>query len=195
MIDLFQGHFRGSATASATLRVRIRSCRGALFALLDPAEIGVTLTDEFMMEADASVLHHPEVKSFSPRNDGLASRPRRAGSDIKALLLMLAVTGFAVAGCSASETGDCSAGCHGAISIEFGFGTCTFSSNCGSSPDLTESGGCPTSDPTAGDLGGCCAEEDAGESICYYGSAMDIATSQASCVSGGGTWTSGVACP
>jgi len=162
---------------------------------LDPAEIGVTLTDEFMMEAEASALHHPEVKSFSPRNNGLALRRRPAGSDIKALLLMLAVTGFAVAGCSGSETGDCSAGCHGAISIEFGFGTCTFSSNCGSSPDLTESGGCPTSDPTAGDLGGCCAEEDAGESICYYGSAMDIATSQASCVSGGGTWTSGVACP
>jgi len=150
--------------------------QGPPFTLLDHAEIGVTLTDEFMMTISPDVV-------------------RRAGSDMKKLLLLLAVVGFALTGCSGSETGDCSAGCHGAVSIEFGFGTCTFSSSCGSNPNLTEAGGCPTSDPTAGDLGGCCAEEDAGESVCYYGPASDIATSQSSCVAGGSTWTSGVACP
>ena len=40
-----------------------------LFALLDPAEIGVTLTEGFMMDPEASVsalvFHHPAAKYFS----------------------------------------------------------------------------------------------------------------------------------
>ena len=44
-----------------------------LFELLDPAEIGVTLTDGMMMEPEASVsalvFHHPDCVYFSVKND------------------------------------------------------------------------------------------------------------------------------
>jgi 5-methyltetrahydrofolate--homocysteine methyltransferase len=42
-----------------------------LWRLLDPAEIGIALTEECMMEPEASVsalvLHHPDARYFSVR--------------------------------------------------------------------------------------------------------------------------------
>src|SRR5580692_10704926 len=115
------------------------------------------------------------------------SSPRglsRGGGVGAALFLLLSV--IASCGGGGGGSSDCSSGCHGAVSLSFGLGTCTYLSMCGNGS--TEPGGCPASDPTAGPVGGCCAGN--GGAVCFYGPASDIATAQANCV-GGSIWTSG----
>jgi 5-methyltetrahydrofolate--homocysteine methyltransferase len=76
MNDLFQAHYHGKRYSFGYPACPDLALQAKLFALLDPQEIGVTLTDEFMMDPEASVsaivLHHPEVKYFSAGKDYLA---------------------------------------------------------------------------------------------------------------------------
>ena len=69
MLDRFQAHYRGKRYSFGYPACPDLGLQKPLFELLDPAEIGVTLTDELMMEPEASVsavvLHHPEAKYFS----------------------------------------------------------------------------------------------------------------------------------
>jgi 5-methyltetrahydrofolate--homocysteine methyltransferase len=76
MADLFQAHYTGKRYSFGYPACPDLALQAKLFALLDPAEIGVTLTEEFMMEPEASVsaivLHHPEAKYFSAGKDYLS---------------------------------------------------------------------------------------------------------------------------
>jgi 5-methyltetrahydrofolate--homocysteine methyltransferase len=76
MTDLFQAHYVGKRYSFGYPACPDLALQAKLFALLDPGEIGVTLTEEFMMEPEASVsaivLHHPEAKYFSAGKDYLA---------------------------------------------------------------------------------------------------------------------------
>jgi 5-methyltetrahydrofolate--homocysteine methyltransferase len=73
--DLFQAHYAGKRYSFGYPACPDLALQGKLFALLDPGEIGVTLTDEFMMEPEASVsaivVHHPDAKYFSAGKDYL----------------------------------------------------------------------------------------------------------------------------
>jgi 5-methyltetrahydrofolate--homocysteine methyltransferase len=69
MMDLFQAHYRGKRYSFGYPACPDLSMQVKLFELLRPEEIGVTLTEEHMMEPEASVsaivFHHPEAKYFS----------------------------------------------------------------------------------------------------------------------------------
>jgi 5-methyltetrahydrofolate--homocysteine methyltransferase len=76
MTDLFQAHYHGKRYSFGYPACPDLALQTKLFALLEPGEIGVTLTDEFMMEPEASVsaivVHHPDAKYFSAGKDYLA---------------------------------------------------------------------------------------------------------------------------
>jgi len=69
MMDRFQSHYHGKRYSFGYPACPDLAMQARLFELLTPAEIGVTLTEEFMMEPEASVsalvLHHPDAKYFS----------------------------------------------------------------------------------------------------------------------------------
>jgi 5-methyltetrahydrofolate--homocysteine methyltransferase len=69
MMDLFQAHYRGKRYSFGYPACPDLAMQTTLFSLLSPEEIGVTLTEEHMMEPEASVsavvFHHPEAKYFS----------------------------------------------------------------------------------------------------------------------------------
>ncbi|MFT3774619.1 MAG: methionine synthase [Minicystis sp.] len=69
MMDMFQAHYRGKRYSFGYPACPDLSMQAALFSLLQPEEIGVTLTEEHMMEPEASVsaivFHHPDAKYFS----------------------------------------------------------------------------------------------------------------------------------
>ncbi len=69
MMDRFQAHYHGKRYSFGYPACPDLLLQKRLFELLNPAEIGVTLTEEMMMEPEASVsaivLHHPEAKYFS----------------------------------------------------------------------------------------------------------------------------------
>jgi 5-methyltetrahydrofolate--homocysteine methyltransferase len=69
MMDRFQAHYRGKRYSFGYPACPDLGLQRRLFDVLAPEEIGVTLTDELMMEPEASVsalvLHHPEAKYFS----------------------------------------------------------------------------------------------------------------------------------
>jgi 5-methyltetrahydrofolate--homocysteine methyltransferase len=68
-LDLFQAHYRGKRYSFGYPACPDLAMQRLLFELIRPEEIGVTLTEEHMMEPEASVsalvFHHPEAKYFS----------------------------------------------------------------------------------------------------------------------------------
>jgi len=75
MMDMFQAHYRGKRYSFGYPACPDLGMQSALFSLLRPEEIGVTLTEEHMMEPEASVsavvFHHPEAKYFSAGKEHL----------------------------------------------------------------------------------------------------------------------------
>ncbi len=69
MRDRFRGQYRGKRYSFGYPACPDLEMQAPLFELLRPGAIGVTLTDEFMMEPEASVsalvLHHPDAKYFA----------------------------------------------------------------------------------------------------------------------------------
>jgi 5-methyltetrahydrofolate--homocysteine methyltransferase len=69
MMDRFQAHYHGKRYSFGYPACPDLGLQVKLFELLDPTEIGVTLTEEYMMEPEASVsalvLHHGDAKYFS----------------------------------------------------------------------------------------------------------------------------------
>jgi 5-methyltetrahydrofolate--homocysteine methyltransferase len=76
MMDRFQAHYRGRRYSFGYPACPDLALQRPLFELLTPADIGVTLTEELMMEPEASVsavvLHHPEARYFSVGKEYLA---------------------------------------------------------------------------------------------------------------------------
>jgi 5-methyltetrahydrofolate--homocysteine methyltransferase len=68
-MDLFQAHYRGKRYSFGYPACPDLAMQKTLFDLLRPEEIGATLTEEYMMEPEASVsalvFHHPDAKYFS----------------------------------------------------------------------------------------------------------------------------------
>jgi len=68
-MDRFQAHYHGKRYSFGYPACPDLGLQVKLFELLDPTEIGVTLTEEYMMEPEASVsalvLHHGDAKYFS----------------------------------------------------------------------------------------------------------------------------------
>ncbi len=69
MIDLFQAKYRGKRYSLGYPSCPNLNDQEKIFALLNPKEIGVTLTEGMMMSPEASIsaicFHHPEAKYFS----------------------------------------------------------------------------------------------------------------------------------
>jgi len=69
MMDRFQAHYHGKRFSFGYPACPDLALQVKLFELIHPREIGVLLTEEHMMEPEASVsalvLHHPEAKYFS----------------------------------------------------------------------------------------------------------------------------------
>ncbi|MEX0749352.1 MAG: methionine synthase [Dehalococcoidia bacterium] len=67
--DLFQAHYRGKRYSFGYPACADLDSQATLFALIRPEEIGVELTEGFMMEPEASVsalvFHHPDAAYFS----------------------------------------------------------------------------------------------------------------------------------
>ena len=74
MIQRFQAKYRGKRYSFGYPACPRLEDQDQLFRLLDPAAIGVTLTDGYMMEPEASVsalvFHHPDATYFSAGVDG-----------------------------------------------------------------------------------------------------------------------------
>ena len=72
--DRLRGRYRGKRYSFGYPACPDLADQAALFDLLQPAEIGVRLTDGFMMDPEASVsalvFHHPEARYFSVRDPG-----------------------------------------------------------------------------------------------------------------------------
>jgi 5-methyltetrahydrofolate--homocysteine methyltransferase len=68
MRDRFRSHYRGRRYSFGYPACPELEDQATLFALLRPEEIGVTLTDGYMMEPEASVsalvFHHPDAIYF-----------------------------------------------------------------------------------------------------------------------------------
>jgi 5-methyltetrahydrofolate--homocysteine methyltransferase len=69
MAERFRAHYRGKRYSFGYAACPDLAHQRLLFDLLQPEEIGVTLTEDFMMEPEASVsallLHHPDAAYFS----------------------------------------------------------------------------------------------------------------------------------
>ena len=75
MLQRFQGHYRGKRYSLGYPACPDLAMQGTLFALLHPTEIGISLTEEYMMEPEASVsalvFQHPAAKYFSAGKEHL----------------------------------------------------------------------------------------------------------------------------
>ena len=75
MMDLFQARYHGKRYSFGYPACPDLAMQATLFSLLAPEEIGVTLTEEHMMDPEASVsalvLHHPDAKYFSVGKENL----------------------------------------------------------------------------------------------------------------------------
>jgi 5-methyltetrahydrofolate--homocysteine methyltransferase len=75
-MDLFQAHYHGKRYSFGYPACPDLGMQAKLFELLRPEDIGATLTEEFMMEPEASVsaivFHHPDAKYFSAGKEYLA---------------------------------------------------------------------------------------------------------------------------
>jgi len=73
MMDRFRAHYRGKRYSFGYPACPDLGMQETLFRLLDPSAIGVALTEEHMMDPEASVsalvLHHPEARYFSVRRE------------------------------------------------------------------------------------------------------------------------------
>jgi len=73
MLDRFRGKYRGKRYSPGYPACPDLAMQDAVFALLDPSGIGITLTEGHMMEPEASVsafvFHHPDAKYFSVSSD------------------------------------------------------------------------------------------------------------------------------
>ncbi len=73
--DLFQAHYHGKRYSFGYPACPDLAMQTTLFELLQPGDIGVTLTEEHMMEPEASVsaivFHHPEAVYFSAGKEHL----------------------------------------------------------------------------------------------------------------------------
>lgn len=84
MLDRFQARYRGSRYSFGYPACPDLEGQAIIFRLLDPAPIGVGLTEGFMMEPEASVsamvFHHPEAKYFAikPAAEGAAAEAEAA---------------------------------------------------------------------------------------------------------------------
>ncbi|MDH3591060.1 MAG: methionine synthase, partial [Planctomycetota bacterium] len=69
MRDRFRASYRGKRYSFGYPACPDLSLQARLFELLEPGDIGVSLTDEFMMEPEASVsalvFHHPQARYFA----------------------------------------------------------------------------------------------------------------------------------
>jgi 5-methyltetrahydrofolate--homocysteine methyltransferase len=69
MLERFQAGYRGKRYSPGYPSCPDLGLQTTIFALLHPTEIGVSLTDELMMEPEASVsalvFHHPAARYFS----------------------------------------------------------------------------------------------------------------------------------
>jgi 5-methyltetrahydrofolate--homocysteine methyltransferase len=79
MGDRLRGHYRGKRYSFGYPACPELADQATLFALLRPEEIGVQLTDGFMMDPEASVsalvFHHPDAVYFAAGGDAVESPP------------------------------------------------------------------------------------------------------------------------
>jgi 5-methyltetrahydrofolate--homocysteine methyltransferase len=66
---LFKGHYRGRRYAFGYPACPTLEDQTGLFALIDPGRVGITLTEQFLLEPEQSttaiVFHHPQAKYFN----------------------------------------------------------------------------------------------------------------------------------
>jgi 5-methyltetrahydrofolate--homocysteine methyltransferase len=66
---LFKGHYRGRRFAFGYPACPKLEDQTGLFTLIDPPQVGITLTEQFLLEPEQSttaiVFHHPEAKYFT----------------------------------------------------------------------------------------------------------------------------------
>ncbi len=71
MLDRFRANYRGKRFSFGYPACPDLALQEPLFELIDPREIGIALTEGFMMEPEAAVsaavFHHPDAKYFSVR--------------------------------------------------------------------------------------------------------------------------------
>ncbi len=71
---LFKGHYRGRRYAFGYPACPRLEDQTGLFELIDPTQVGITLTEQFLLEPEQSttaiVFHHPNAKYFNVRRGG-----------------------------------------------------------------------------------------------------------------------------
>lgn len=71
---LFKGHYRGRRFAFGYPACPRLEDQTGLFALIDPPQVGITLTEQFLLEPEQSttaiVFHHPNAKYFNVKRGG-----------------------------------------------------------------------------------------------------------------------------
>jgi 5-methyltetrahydrofolate--homocysteine methyltransferase len=71
---LFKGHYQGRRYAFGYPACPRLEDQTGLFALIDPAQVGITLTEQFLLEPEQSttaiVFHHPKAKYFNVKRGG-----------------------------------------------------------------------------------------------------------------------------
>ncbi len=71
---LFKGHYRGRRYAFGYPACPRLEDQTGLFELIDPTQVGITLTEQFLLEPEQSttaiVFHHPNAKYFNVRKGG-----------------------------------------------------------------------------------------------------------------------------
>jgi 5-methyltetrahydrofolate--homocysteine methyltransferase len=71
---LFKGHYRGRRYAFGYPACPRLEDQTGLFALIDPTQVGITLTEQFLLEPEQSttaiVFHHPSAKYFNVKRGG-----------------------------------------------------------------------------------------------------------------------------
>jgi len=71
---LFKGHYRGRRYAFGYPACPRLEDQTGLFALIDPPQVGITLTEQFLLEPEQSttaiVFHHPQAKYFNVKRGG-----------------------------------------------------------------------------------------------------------------------------
>ena len=75
---LFKGHYRGRRYAFGYPACPNLDDQTGLFALIEPQRVGITLTEQFLLEPEQSttaiVFHHPQAKYFNVARTGEVSR-------------------------------------------------------------------------------------------------------------------------
>ena len=73
---LFKAHYRGCRYSFGYPACPNLEDQTGLFALIDPGRVGISLTEQFLLEPEQSttaiVVHHPQAKYFNVRRGGEA---------------------------------------------------------------------------------------------------------------------------